>query len=157
VEKHGKPLYDLLRHGIDDRPIFYVSGKVGKEDREYIRTIVNQQEQSIVVASEGTFSEGVNIPNLDNLVFASPSKSRIQTMQKIGRGLRRTKNKSTCNLYDIADDLTSTKNLKTLAPKNFNHTLRHYLARIKYYTEEKFSFDQTRIELYDLYPEKDFE
>jgi superfamily II DNA or RNA helicase len=144
VDGHGRPLYDLLKNNITDYPVHFISGEVEKEDRENIRRIINDSQKCLVVASEGTFGEGINIPNLDNLVFASPSKSRIKTMQRIGRGARRTETKAVCNLFDIADDLSP-------SPKKLGFTMRHYLTRVKYYMEEKFNFDQTRIELYDWY------
>ena len=85
---------------------------------------------AIIIASYGTFSTGINIKNLHNIIFASPSKSRIRNLQSIGRGLRLGENKESCTLFDIADDLSwKTKR---------NHTLLHYIERIKTYNEEKF-------------------
>ena len=43
----------------------------------------------MLLASYGTFSTGVNIKKIDNIMFASPSKSRIRNLQSIGRGLRK--------------------------------------------------------------------
>ena len=55
-------------------------------DREQIRGIVEKQKNAIIVASLGTFSTGINIRNLHNIVFASPSKSQVKVLQSIGRG-----------------------------------------------------------------------
>jgi superfamily II DNA or RNA helicase len=131
VDKHGKVLYDLIRRETD-RPVFFVSGSVDGDEREEIRKIVENEPSAIVVASYGTFSTGVNIKNLHNVIFASPSKSRIRNLQSIGRGLRKSETKDKVVLYDIADDLT------WKARKNF--TLLHFIERIKIYNDEKFEY-----------------
>jgi len=93
----------------------------------------------IILASFGTYSTGVNIPSIENIIFASPSKSRIRNLQSIGRGLRLKDGKTTCILYDVADDL-SYKSWK-------NHTLNHFLERVKLYSEEKFNVKISEVNL----------
>ena len=132
VEKHGKILYDMIKNDAGDRKIFFVSGEVDGEEREQIRKIVETEQNAIIVASYGTFSTGVNIRNLHNVIFSSPSKSRIRNLQSIGRGLRKSETKTSSTLYDIADDL-SWKSKK-------NHTLLHFIERINIYNEEKFEY-----------------
>ena len=105
VEKHGMELKKLIEEK-SDKQVFFVYGGVEAEEREKIRFITEKSEGAIIVASYGTFSTGINIRNLHNIVFASPSKSRIRTLQSIGRGLRLKDNDSDATLYDIADDLT---------------------------------------------------
>jgi len=130
VDKHGKVLYNMLKdEGI---PVHFVHGGVDGEDREEIRHIVQQSPSSIIVASYGTFSTGVNIRNLHNVIFASPSKSKIRNLQSIGRGLRKSDSKEIATLYDISDDLTW-KNKK-------NFTILHFVARMTMYNEEKFDY-----------------
>lgn len=129
VEKHGNVLYSLLA---GRQNVYFVSGQVEADVRENIRKIVETQEDAIIVASFGTFSTGVNIKNLHNVVFSSPSKSRTRTLQSIGRGLRKSDTKSSATLYDIADDL-SWKSKK-------NHTLGHFVERVKMYGDEKFDY-----------------
>lgn len=133
VEKHGKVLYDLIRDAADEnRKVFYVSGEVAANDREQIRGIVEKQKDAIIVASLGTFSTGINIRNLHNIVFASPSKSQIKVLQSIGRGLRKSDNGVATKLYDLSDDL------HCRGYKNF--TLKHSAERIKIYTREGFKY-----------------
>ena len=130
VDKHGKVLYDMLKD--EGLPVHFVHGGVDGEDREEIRRIVEQSPSSIIVASYGTFSTGVNIRNLHNVIFASPSKSKIRNLQSIGRGLRKSDNKEIATLYDISDDLTW-KNRK-------NFTIMHFVVRMAVYNEEKFDY-----------------
>src|SRR6056300_1818809 len=140
VEKHGKPLYKLIKDEVDEtRKVFFVSGETAATDREAIRAIVEKQKDSITVASLGTFSTGINIRNLHNIVFASPSKSQIRVLQSIGRGLRKSDDGSVTQLYDIADDL----HIKS--HKNF--TLRHSAERIKIYTKEQFPYKIHQVNL----------
>jgi len=138
VEKHGKPLHNILKDKIKgDRKLFYVSGETDVDTRENVRSITETQNNAIIVASLGTFSTGINIRNLHNIIFASPSKSQIRVLQSIGRGLR----KSTRNtkVYDIADDL----HWKT----NKNYTLNHAAERIKIYSKEKFDYELFEINI----------
>jgi len=133
VEKHGKPLFKLIReHAVEDRKVFYVSGETDVADRETIRSITEKEKNAIIVASLGTFSTGINIKNLHNIVFASPSKSQIKVLQSIGRGLRKADDGRDTVLYDISDDL----HWKT--KKNF--TLVHAGIRIQIYNKEKFNY-----------------
>ena len=131
VEKHGAVLYDMLKDL--DRKVFYVHGGTDTQTRENIREITEKEKSAIIVASYGTFSTGINIRNLHNVIFSSPSKSRIRVLQSIGRGLRQGTEKSTATLYDIADDFTW--------KSRQNFTLRHFMERINIYNEEEFNYE----------------
>ena len=140
LEKHGKILRDMMKDKVkDDRKIFYVSGEVDASDREQIRGIVEKQKNAIIVASMGTFSTGINIKNLHNIIFASPSKSQIKVLQSIGRGLRKSDDGQSTKLFDIADDM------HVKGHKNF--TLRHSGERIKIYSKEQFPYKVFEINL----------
>jgi superfamily II DNA or RNA helicase len=128
VEKHGKVLYEMMKE--QGKTVFFVFGGTDIDDREKIRKIVEKEENAIIIASYGTFSTGISIKRLHNIVFSSPSKSRIRVLQSIGRQLRKSEFKEKARLYDIADDL-SWKSYR-------NHTLRHFVERIKIYESEKF-------------------
>ena len=140
VESHGQPLYELINNSkVDDRHVFFIHGGVETDERERVREITEKESNAIIVASYGTFSTGINIRNLHNVVFASPSKSRIRNLQSIGRVLRKGENKVKATLYDIADDI-SYKSRK-------NYTLNHLIERIKIYNEENFNYDIVNIPL----------
>jgi len=131
VEKHGAVLYDMMKDL--DRKVFFVWGGTDTQTREDIREITEKEKDAIIVASYGTFSTGINIRNLHNVVFSSPSKSRIRVLQSIGRGLRTNQDKSGATLLDISDDLT------WKSKQNF--TLRHFMERINIYNEEEFDYE----------------
>ena len=139
VEKHGSVLYDMINKSLDDRKVFYVYGGTDTQTREDIRAITEKENNAIIVASYGTFSTGINIRNLHNIVFSSPSKSRIRVLQSIGRGLRVGDNKDTATLFDISDDFTY--------KSRQNFTLRHFMERINIYNEEEFDYDIKKISI----------
>jgi len=139
VEKHGKPLYKYISKKGTKRKVFYVSGAVNADEREKIREITEKEKNAIIVASVGTFSTGINIRNLHNIIFASPTKSQIRVLQSIGRGLRKSDNGQMTVVYDLADDL-SWKTRK-------NYTLNHAIERVKLYAREKFNFKTHEVPL----------
>jgi len=133
VESHGEIIYNLINNSVQDRKVFFVHGGVDAEHREEIREITERENNAIIVASYGTFSTGINIKNLHNVVFASPSKSRIRNLQSIGRVLRKSNSKTKATLYDIADDTT--------IGARKNYTLNHLIERVKIYNEENFNYE----------------
>ena len=137
VEKHGVVLHDKMFKRLGDK-LHYVYGGTATEDREAVREIVEKNKEDTILASYGTFSTGVNIKRIDNIVFASPSKSRIRNLQSIGRGLRKADGKDSMRLFDIADDLQCD-----------NYTLNHLKDRINIYNEENFSYEIKQFELND--------
>ena len=139
VEKHGKDLNNNIKSNAGKRHVFFVFGGTDVEVRESVRAITEKENNAIIVASYGTFSTGVNIRNLHNIIFASPSKSRIRNLQSIGRGLRIGDNKTEAVLFDIADDFR--------VGKFTNYTLKHFIERVKIYDEEKFNYKYYNIEL----------
>ena len=134
VERHGMPLFEMINNKVgEDRLVFLVHGGVDTEDREKAREIAETTNNSIIVASYGTFSTGINIRNLHNVVFASPSKSKIRNLQSIGRVLRKGDHKEKAVLYDIADDISK--------GSSRNYTLNHLVERVKIYNEENFNYE----------------
>ena len=140
VETHGAILYEMINKKVSNkRKVFFIHGGVDAEDRELVRKITENEKDAIIVASFGTFSTGINIKNLHNVIFASPSKSRVRNLQSIGRVLRKGKDKVKAKLYDIADDIT--------IGSRKNYTLNHFIERIKIYVSEQFNYDIISINL----------
>ena len=139
VEKHGKPLYDQVQETITDRKTFFVYGGTDTSEREEIRGVVENEKKSIILASYGTFSTGINIRNINNIVFSSPSKSRIRVLQSLGRGLRKTDTKYSVLIFDIADDVSHNNK------RNF--TLNHFSERISLYNEQQFDYQISKVKL----------
>lgn len=141
VEKHGKPLHQMIMDKVKDtnRKVFFISGAVSAEEREKVREITEKEKDAIIVASSGTFSTGINIVNLNNIIFASPTKSQIRVLQSIGRGLRKSQNGMGTKVFDIADKLSW--------KKKSNYTLNHAIERVKIYAKQQFTYSTYEIEL----------
>lgn len=140
VKKHGKPMFESIRDSVQDgRKVFFVHGDTETLVREEIRGITELSDNAIIVASYGTFSTGINIKKLHNVIFAAPSKSRIRNLQSIGRGLRNADGKTHATLFDIVDDLR--------IGKHENFLLKHFIHRASIYNSEKLPFKQYLIDL----------
>ena len=138
VENHVVVLYEQITEEIEDKNIFFMSGETKAELRENIRQHVrNNHSDNIILASSGVFSTGVNIPALHNVIFSSPTKSKIRVLQSVGRILRKHDSKNVATVYDIADKLYTTKK---------NYVFTHFEERYKYYIEEDFN-----VKYYDYY------
>ena len=131
VLKHPPQKFEVYNDEI------FIHGGVDVEERESARSITEAETNAIIIASYGTFSTGINIKNLHNVIFASPSKSRVRNLQSIGRVLRKGSNKFAATLFDIADDCS----YKTRR----NYTLNHLVERIKIYNEEDFNYEIVNI------------
>ena len=136
VEKHGKILNDKMK---GSENVYFVYGGTDTSDREKIRGLVETHTKSTTIASFGVFSTGINIRNINNIVLASPSKSKIRVLQSIGRGLRRSNSKDSILIYDIADDISYNER------RNF--TLNHFTERLNIYNEEQFDYDISKVKL----------
>jgi len=126
VDKHGKPLYDLLNNAESDKLIHYASGETNGDLREEIRLSLEKESNSIIVASAGIFSTGSNFKNLHNIILLFGGKSKIKILQSIGRGLRVHESKDCLTAYDIADDLY--------------FSMKHLKERLSMYIKEQFNY-----------------
>jgi len=138
IETHGDILYNTIKSKASV-PVYYVSGKIKGSEREYIRKLANDHENSIIVASTGVFSTGTNIPNIDNIITAAPTKSQILLLQSIGRGLRKTDRKEVCNFFDVSDNLQWKSKV--------NHTMKHFMKRVEIYSQQKFNYKLYKVKL----------
>ena len=142
VEKHGTVLHDMLNKKVKEgRKVFFIHGGTDVSEREEIRRIIENERDAIIVGSVGVLSTGTNIVALDNIIFASPSKSKIRNLQSIGRGLRVSETKKSATLFDISDDFSY--------KRRENFTLKHFMERLKTYSEEKFRFRIYKIDMKD--------
>lgn len=137
VELQGKKLFERLKEQYTEKQVFFVYGDVDVEQREEVRSYCEKNDNAIIVASYQTFSTGINIKNLHNLIFASPTKSFTRILQSVGRGLRLKEGKDKCIVYDLYDLMYGDiKNIRTC-----NYTFKHFLERLKIYKNEGFEVE----------------
>lgn len=140
IEKQLMPLCQMIEdHSDENRKIYLIHGATPTDDREEVRRLVEQNDNCIIVASYGTFSTGINIKRIHNIVFASPYKSQIKVLQSIGRGLRLSSDKEQLTLFDLADDIQYNNKV--------NYTLKHLTDRISIYNEQGFDYDIIPVKL----------
>lgn len=126
--EHGRLLESLIREKAPNRPLFFIDGSVPVSTRESVRMALKTLSGGIVVASYGTTSTGINIPSIEDIIFAHPTKSTIRVLQTLGRGLRLSQGKSVCRLWDVVDDMHW--------KKRDNFTLTHGRERYAIYASE---------------------
>jgi len=137
---HGKYLRNLIQSLVEDgRKVFYIAGETEALVREQTRALVEVEKDAIIVASVRVFAHGVNIKNLDNIIFTTPSKSRIRTLQSIGRSLRIGRNKE-AKLFDVVDDMCWKKSHK-------NYAFQHFIERLNMYIDEKHPYKLIKLSL----------
>jgi superfamily II DNA or RNA helicase len=140
VTRHGSVIYEkLLKKAVPGRLVKFVHGGVDVDEREEIRRIVESETNAIIIATSSIFSTGTNIPSIENIIFAMPTKSSVRVRQSIGRGLRLKSGKSHCTLFDISDDLS----WKTYR----NTTLKHMQDRVVIYDKESFDYQLIRTQI----------
>lgn len=131
VQKHGKPLFNMLKKRLDkERNVYYISGETKTDKREKIRGTIENETNAVLVASYGTLSTGVNIKSLQFVIFASPYKSEIKILQSLGRIIRKNKGKKKAILFDLVDDFRYKKSV--------NFSYKHFTKRFDIYKQEKF-------------------
>jgi len=131
-----------------NKKVLYVDGDVHKDDREQVRVTMENNDNIVSVVSYGTFSQGVSIKNIHNIVLAANYKSKIKVIQSIGRGLRINDSKDQVTVYDLIDDLEYSYIENTRVKKYLNYGLKHYKERKKFYKEEGYDdITQTTVPL----------
>ena len=131
IRDYGRELHRLIKKNFPKKHVYYIDGTVAVDYREKVRAVAEKHDGVIIVASYGTFSTGINIKNLHNLIFAESVLSSIKVIQSIGRVLRKCFDKN-AKLYDITDDLSW--------KAKRNYVLKHFLKRIRYYDQEQFDY-----------------
>lgn len=130
LNEFGNNLFNKLRTNLKDRKVFLVTGQTEKDVREYIRKVCEVNNNIVIVANYKIFSTGINIKNLHNVIFGESIKSKITTLQSIGRSLRLNENKEKAQIFDLIDVLTYNGELNIIA--------NHSTERLQIYEKENF-------------------
>lgn len=100
--KHLMGLTTTFRnYGIDAR---FVTGETKKQSRSEILDAFKAGEFPVLLNC-GVFTEGTDIPNIDCVLLARPTRSRNLLIQMIGRGARLHPGKEDCHVIDMVSTL----------------------------------------------------
>jgi superfamily II DNA or RNA helicase len=88
----------------------------------------------VLVASIGTFGEGIDLSNIWSIFLVNSAKSERLVRQICGRGLRKYPGKEKTLLFDFVDDLRYTMDGRY----EDNYMWKHYKERKKIYKEQNF-------------------
>lgn len=133
-EKHGQAILNYVR---DDA--FFVSSTVKVDKRLQISEKIDQMDDATAVVSIGTFSTGINIKKINNIIIACQIQSKITVPQLIGRGMRKHDSKSAVYIYDLGDDLTW--------KGKENTSFKHFKERLQIYAEAGFKIEISKIKI----------
>ncbi len=120
IIEHGHTLSEIFKEKGYDVP--FVWGKTEGEERNAMKNALQRKDLKCLIAS-AVYTRGINIPSLGAVVVAALEKSDVQTLQKIGRGLRKTDNKDSVIILDFFDE-------------SHPFLISHFGSRISLYCEE---------------------
>ncbi len=87
-----QPAFDEAYPSFQQVQAFHVTGSIPTSQRSKIISEFSQSDKSIITNAK-CLTEGVDVPNIDCVLFADPRKSSIDIVQAVGRALRRSKGK----------------------------------------------------------------
>jgi len=103
-------LIERIEHGVNLMQMaeligpetLFIQGGTDDDIREEVKTQIKNKNSMCVIATR-IWNEGVNIPSLDHIILAGDVKANLPTLQKMGRGLRRTDGKTKVTIWDFFD------------------------------------------------------
>ena len=120
---HGHLLSDLLTASGEFVPHTFIHGSVETDVRSDALEDFKTGITKVLIASS-ILDQGVDIPNINVLIFASGGSSYIRAIQRVGRGLRMHDSKDKLIVVDFSD-------------RTNKYLAKHSVERIKTYTLEK--------------------
>jgi superfamily II DNA or RNA helicase len=138
---YGRSIYDWLRENTEKRA-YYIDGGTKVDNREYYKHKMEEEEDVILVASVGTFSEGIDILNVHNIYIVESNKSEYIVRQILGRGMRLMPGKEKIQVIDFSDNYEYGSGYQRK-----NYLMRHADERERIYKEKKFPFKRFKVKL----------
>ena len=138
---YGRKIYDWLRENTE-KNVYYIDGGTKNENREFYKNKLMTENNVIIISSLGTFSEGVDAPNIHSIFVVEPSKSSTIVSQQLGRGMRLMKGKEFVTLVEFVDDFRYGE-----GNARYNYLVKHAKEREQLYKKKKFPFKKFQINL----------
>lgn len=142
--KHIEDVKLWIEENFPQRKVSVITGATKRKERSDIRTGIENEDGTVLVATYATMSTGVNIPKLHEVILYANCKSKIKVLQTIGRGLRKHVTKDKIILYDIVDDLSYQTRTGRVVD---NYLVKHFKERCEYYREQEFPIITMKFEI----------
>jgi superfamily II DNA or RNA helicase len=117
-----------------------IPGSISLDGRDKNRIDIykefNDGDDGILICTTGIASTGIDIPRIFNLVVIEPGKKFESINQILGRGLRKTKDKTHLNVYDLHG--------------NGKYCLRHARIRRRLYMEARQPYETITMDYHDV-------
>jgi superfamily II DNA or RNA helicase len=140
--EYGRKVYDWLRENTD-KTIYYIDGGTKNDNREYYKQQIEKEENTIIVASIGTFGEGIDILNIHNMFIIESNKSEYIVRQFLGRGMRLMEGKPLMTVIDFCDNYI----YGTHTYQKINYLMRHGNERARIYKDKGFPYKRFKVNL----------
>ncbi len=112
--EHGHNIQEELERL--HKRVFFTNGTLSSDQRQEL--LDGLKEHSIdVLISTAILDEGVDVSNINSIIYARGMKSSRKLLQGLGRGLRKKADGSKLRFYDFIDDMNS---------KLLEHSLSRY-------------------------------
>lgn len=138
---YGRDIYNWLRENTEINA-YYIDGVTKSDNREYYKQKMESEDNVVLVASVGTFSEGIDILNLHNIYIVESNKSEFIVRQILGRGMRLMPGKEEIIVVDFSDNYEYGSGFQKK-----NYLIRHADERERIYQEKKFPFKRFKVKL----------
>ena len=140
---YGKRIYDRVRE-TTDKTCFYIDGNTNASARAVMKQAMEDDltGNTIIVASMGCFSEGIDIANMWNIFLVETTKSDTILAQILGRGMRKFEGKDRTIMIDFVDDFRYGNGYY-----EDNYLYRHGMERIDIYKRRGFPCNRFDIDL----------
>lgn len=140
---YGKKIYNYVKDNTD-KSVYYIDGNTPTENRDVIKQFMEDDDEgnTIIVASMGCFTEGIDIANLWNIFLVESTKSDTILAQLLGRGMRRHPKKDKTIMIDFVDDMREGQGYYA-----DNYLYRHGKERQSIYKKRRFPCKVFQVDL----------
>lgn len=138
---YGRNIYNWLKENTD-KTVYYIDGETKVENRNYYKEQMETQDGVIIVASCGTFSEGIDIKKVFNIYIVESHISEIIIAQILGRGMRLQEGKDLVTIIDFFDNYEYGSGFQKK-----NYLMRHAEKRKAIYQKRRFPYKSFKVKI----------
>jgi superfamily II DNA or RNA helicase len=130
--EHGASIEKFLDVINPEIKHLFLYGELKSEERQTGLQLLKSGDVDVII-STSILDEGVDVPNINSVIYARGGKSTRKILQGIGRGLRKKDDESALKFYDFMDYTSQ-------------YLLEHSLNRYKVLKKENFEIKKLSLE-----------